>query len=176
MIDLTPACRQMSDLLSVVTDDQLELPTPCAEFTVRGLIEHVDEAVQGFTTLASAAPGPGDVRSHVLELAEAWSSPRAWAGETAVAGVHLRNELWGNIALTEVVVHGWDLARATGRPFDLPDGTLRACLAHVRVFVPSAPLPELWGAPVSVVDDAPLVDQIVAVTGRVPGSAGRRAG
>lgn len=173
MIDLMPACRQMSDLLSSVTDDQLDLPTPCAEFTARGLIEHVDEAAQGFTTLASATPGPGGVRSHVLELAEAWSSPRAWEGDTAVAGVHLSNELWGNIALTEVVVHGWDLAQATGRPFDLPDDTLRACLAHVRVFVPSAPLPELWGAPVTVADDAPLLDQIVAVTGRAPDFAAR---
>ncbi|TDC92824.1 TIGR03086 family protein [Saccharopolyspora aridisoli] len=175
MIDLTPACRQLAGLLSAVTDDQLDLPTPCSEYAVSGLIAHVDEAAQGFTALASARPGVGDVRSHVLELAEAWSAPAAWEGETGVGGVPLRNEVWGRIALTEVVVHGWDLAQATGARFHLPEGTLRGCWAHVRVFVPSAPLPELWGPPVEVDDDAPLLDRIVAMTGRAPGLSGRCA-
>lgn len=175
MIDLTPACRRLAGLLSAVTDDQLDLPTPCSEYAVRGLIAHVDEAAQGFTALVSARPGPGDARSHVLELAEAWSAPAAWEGETEVGGVPLRNEVWGRIALTEMVVHGWDLAQATGARFHLPEDTLRACWAHVRVFVPSAPLPELWGPPVEVADDAPLLDRIVAMTGRAPGLSERCA-
>ncbi|GAB3684115.1 TIGR03086 family metal-binding protein [Saccharopolyspora tripterygii] len=175
MIDLTPACREFAALLSTVTDDQLDLPTPCSEYDVGEVIAHVDEAAQGFTALASARPGPGDARSHVLELGRAWSSPAAWGGETAAGGVLLRNEVWGRIALTEVVVHGWDLAQATGTPLHLTDDTLRACWAHVRVFVPSAPLPELWGPPVEVADDAPLLDRIVAMTGRDPGVSGRCA-
>ena len=175
MIDLTPACRELVGLLSAVTDDQLDLPTPCSEYAVRELIAHVDVAAQGFTALASGRPGPGDAPSHVLELARTWSSPAAWEGETAAGGVLLRNEVWGGIALTEVVVHGWDLAQATGARLHLGDDTLRACWAHVRVFVPSAPLPELWGRPVDVADDAPLLDRIVAMTGRAPGVSGRCA-
>lgn len=175
MIDLTPACRQMADLLEAVTDDQLALPTPCAEYAVGGLVEHVDEAAQGFTALASAEPGRGSARDHVVELAEAWSSPAAWEGETELGGVRLRNEVWGRIALTEVVVHGWDLAQAIGEPLQLPDDTLRTCLAHVSAFLPRAPLPELWGPPVVVGDDAPLLDRIVAITGRAPEVSGRCA-
>ena len=75
---------------------------------------------------------------------------------------------WAKIALTELMVHGWDLARATGQPFDLPEPTLRACLEHVAVFVPAAPLPELWDPPVAVAADAGLLDRIVAITGRTP--------
>lgn len=34
--------------------------------------------------------------------------------------------MWGRIALTEIGLHGWDLATATGQPFELPEGTLQA--------------------------------------------------
>jgi hypothetical protein len=75
----------------------------------------------------------------------------------------------GRIGLTELVVHAWDLARALDRPApELPDETLRACLDHVTVFVPGAPLPELWGDPVTPGADAGMLERIVAVTGRRP--------
>lgn len=101
-------------------------------------------------------------------LGEAWDDPEAWQGSTAAAGVELSNELWGTIALPEMVVHGWDIARSIGRPFDLPDDTLKACLDHVAEFVPRAPVPELWGPAVDVPADASPLDQIVAITGRTP--------
>jgi hypothetical protein len=48
-------------------------------------------------------------------LAAAWQEPSAWQGTTDL-GVTLTNEVWGRIALTEMVVHGWDLATATDQP------------------------------------------------------------
>ena len=118
--------------------------------------------------IASVLVGGGHVDGHVQALAVAWDDPAVWRGSTAVAGVELPNERWGMIALTELVVHGWDLARGTGQPFDLPDDTLRACLDHVAEFVPMAPFPDLWGPPVGVAADASVLDQIVAITGRTP--------
>ena len=73
------------------------------------------------------------------------------------AGVELSNTTWGKITLTELVVHGWDIAIAIGHPFDLPEHTLQACFDHVAVFVPNAPLPDLWGPPVEVPQDAALL-------------------
>jgi uncharacterized protein (TIGR03086 family) len=179
VIDLEPASRRMIELLAGVTDDQLADRTPCAAFTVGDLIDHVDGASQQFTALASHRPtepagdrfGPGwrgHVDGHLQALAVAWDDPAVWRGSTAVAGVELPNERWGRIALTELVVHGWDLARGTGQPFDLPDDTLQACLDHVAEFVPMAPFPDLWGPPVGVAADASVLDQIVAITGRTP--------
>ena len=55
------------------------------------------------------------------------------------------SDLWGKITLTELVVHGWDIATATGQPFDLPERTLQACFQHVATFVPNAPVLGLWG-------------------------------
>jgi uncharacterized protein (TIGR03086 family) len=185
VIDLEPASRRMIELLAGVTDDELAGPTPCAAFTVGDLIDHVDEASQQFAALAGHRPaepagdhGPADDRfgpgwrervgGHVAGLAVAWDDPAVWQGSTAGGSVELPNERWGKIALTELVVHGWDLARATGQPFDLPDDTLRACLDHVAEFVPEAPFPDLWGPPVEAAAGAPLLDRIVAITGRTP--------
>jgi hypothetical protein len=41
--------------------------------------------------------------------------------------------MWGKIALTELVVHGWDIAKATGQPFDLPEGTGQRPVAPVNI-------------------------------------------
>ena len=108
------------------------------------------------------------VAQHVLALGTAWDNPAAWEGSANVPGSDLSNELWGKITLTEIVVHGWDIAMATGQPFDLPEQTLQACLDHASKFVPNAAIPALWGPPVEVAPDATLLDQIVAVTGRRP--------
>ncbi len=183
VIDLKPACRQMIDVLAGVSDEHLTSPTRCTEYTVRDLITHVDEASQGFSGIArkdadTAAAEPaavnlGDdwrrsVAESVRALGDAWDDPAAWQGRTDAAGVDLPNDTWGKIALTEMVVHGWDLARATDQPFGLPDDTLRACYAHVATFVPNAPVEGLWGPAVEVPTDAPLIDRIVAITGRHP--------
>ncbi|RCG24844.1 TIGR03086 family protein [Streptomyces diacarni] len=188
MIDLKPACRRMTDVLAGVDDAQLNDPTPCTEYTVHGLIDHIDEAAGGLAALArggaEAARGGlgaaqpdgghfGDARRQrvaekVRALGEAWDDPAAWSGATDALGVELANELWGRIALTEMVVHGWDLAKATGQPYDLPRETLQACFEHVRSFVPRAPVEGLWGPSVEAPAHAPLLDRLVAVTGRRP--------
>lgn len=187
MIDLKPACRRMADVLAGVTNDQLTHATPCTDYTVRDLINHISEVSQGFAALARkdhAVVGNidntdnkamlqggdwcGPVTAQVLALGESWADPTAWQGRFDAGGVELSNELWGRIALTEMVVHGWDLATATGQPFDLPGTTLRACLEHVAAFVPQAPVPALWGPAVDIPDAAPLLDQIIAITGRTP--------
>lgn len=175
MIDLHPACRRMTDVLAGIGDDRLDGPTPCADYTVRDLIDHVGMVARGFGAVArkegDAVPPAvrrDGVAQHVADLGDAWDDPAAWQGSSSPGGLELSNELWGRIALTEMVVHGWDLAQATGQPFALPEETLRACLDHVAEFVPNAPVPELWGPAVGVGADAPLLDRIVAITGRTP--------
>jgi uncharacterized protein (TIGR03086 family) len=180
MIDLKPACEQMTGLVSEITNEQLAGPTPCTEYTVGGLIDHVDLVVQGATALALGSELPVAGYSHVepdwrdivtqnlQALGRAWDDPAAWEGIEGVPGSDLSNTTWGKITLTELVVHGWDIATAIGQTFDLPENTLQACFDHVAVFVPNAPLADLWGPPIEVSPDAPLLDRIVAITGRAP--------
>ncbi len=181
MIDLNPACEAMIKVLADVGDDRLTTPSPCTEFTVGDLIDHVDLVAQGATALAlgsSERPATGYsylepdwrdiVTEHLRALGKAWDDPAVWEGKGNVPGSDLSNSTWGKIALTELVVHGWDIATATGQGFDLPEQTLQACFEHVAVFVPNAPLPDLWGPPVEVPPDAALLDRILAITGRAP--------
>jgi uncharacterized protein (TIGR03086 family) len=178
MIDLKPACDKMSEVVSGVGSEQLSAPTPCTEYTVGDLIDHVDLVAQGATALARGSELPDAGYSHIepnwqdafvhhLEaLCEAWGDPDAWEGSGNVPGSDLSNTTWGKIALTELVVHGWDIAFATGQPFDLAERTLQACFDHVVVFVPNAPLPDPWGPPIEVPPDATLLVRILAITGR----------
>ncbi len=180
MIDLKPACEQMIEVVSGIANEQLVAPTPCIEYTVGDLIDHVDLVVLGATALALGRDLPeagystlkpdwqNIVIQHVRTLGKAWDDPAAWEGTGNVPGPDLSNTTWGKITLTELVVHGWDLANATDQPFDLPEPTVQACFDHVAVFVPNAPVPDLWGPPVEVSPDASQLDRIVAITGRVP--------
>ena len=186
MIDLKPACAGMTEVLRGVADDQLGARTPCDEYTVADLIDHVDLVTRGATALALGdggglagngpeavhlEPGWRDLLASRLEsLGAAWDDPDAWEGSGNVPGSDLANRTWARIALTELVVHGWDIARATGQRVDLPDATLQACLDHVVAFVPEAPVPGLFGPAVEVTGDASLLDRIVAATGRDPGA------
>ena len=152
---------------------------------------HVDQVARGAVALAArdedrmraaasivadgSRLGPGwrdELRGHLGAAASAWTDPAAWDLRVAVPGSDLGAPTWARITLTELVVHGWDLAIATGQPFDLPVPTVEACWDHVRVFVPDAPFPDLWGPPVAVGPGAPVLDRILATTGRDPSWSG----
>jgi len=186
VIDLNPACERMIVVLAGVTDSQLTNSSSCALWTVGDLIDHVDQLSLVFSALAihdivglqGVASDPDaahldpnwqdGISQHLRTLGESWNDPAAWKGSGNVPGSDLSNETWGKITLTELVVHGWDIARATGQHFDLPESTLRACFEHVAEFVPNAPVPALWGPSVDIASDEVLMDQIVAITGRRP--------
>jgi uncharacterized protein (TIGR03086 family) len=183
MIDLEPACHQMVLLLRGVGDEQLAGRTPCEKWNAGDLVDHVDQRAWQFAVLADGTgdlprlgdPSGGenlvdgwreDVARHVVSLIIPWSRPTAWQGSTEVGRLTLTNDLWGKWTLIEMVVHGWDLASATGQPFALPEPTLRACLDNVAEFTSRALFPDVWRLPVGLGSNAPLLDQILAITGR----------
>ncbi|NRQ51699.1 TIGR03086 family metal-binding protein [Aeromicrobium stalagmiti] len=185
--DLTRAAAAMADLLAGVRDDQLGGPTPCPALTVGDLVAHVHGLTQAFAAAAAKDLGPltstppsdgvallpDDWREtapgHLDGLATAWRDPVAWTGMTAAGGVDLPGEVAGLVAADEIVVHGWDLAQATGQDFDPGEEALAAAHAFL-VESRKGPVPaELFGPEVSVPSDAPLFDRVVGLAGRDPG-------
>ncbi|MFD4369514.1 hypothetical protein [Rhodococcus sp. NPDC058521] len=79
--------------------------------------------------------GRAVVAQCVRELGAAWDNPIAWQGYSTGGCVDLPNDVWGKIALTEIVVRSWDLARAVGSTVEFPDTVLVAVLDQVASFV-----------------------------------------
>jgi uncharacterized protein (TIGR03086 family) len=80
-------------------------------------------------------------------------------------------EIAGLIALDELVIHGWDVARASGQPFDCDPTLLEAVQGFVAQFAgpgQEAAREGLFGPVVDVSCDAPLLDQVVGLAGRDP--------
>lgn len=186
MIDLTPACRRTADVLMTVTDSQLNAATPCEHMRLDELLVHIGGLALAFTAAARKDFGPltdtppevgaqaldDDWRTsypvRLTELADAYADPSAWQGMTRAGGVDFPGEVGGLIALTEVVVHGWDVARATGQPYDVDAATAAAVLPHVTQSAAEGPVEGLFGPAIPVADDAPVMDRIVGLTGRDP--------
>ncbi|MEU1696467.1 TIGR03086 family metal-binding protein [Streptomyces hirsutus] len=188
-LDLGPQARIIARLAEGVTDAQLANGSPCPRYAVRHLLGHLaglsvafrdagrkDLGVTTDTSPDTALPDlrPGwreDLPAVLDELAEAWRDPRAWTGMTRAGGVDLPGEVAGAVAAGELVVHGWDLARATGQDY-APDP---AALEAARTFLLAAAAEPgrdggegIFGPVVPVPSDAPLLDRTVGLSGRDP--------
>ncbi|PRC58279.1 TIGR03086 family protein, partial [Mycobacterium sp. ITM-2017-0098] len=84
----------------------------------------------------------------------------AWEGMARAGGVDFPADVGGMIALTEVVVHGWDVAVTAGLDYDVPAEILEAVRDHVAAFSGGEPIDGLFAAAVPVADDAPLMDRV----------------
>lgn len=184
MLDLGPQARQVSALLDGVFDTQLAGPTPCESYAVGELLNHLlgltiafrDAARKdlGPTTQADpAAPRlPDDWRSRLPrqldELAAAWRSEAAWEGETQVGGVTLPGAAAGRFGLNELVLHGWDLARATSQPYTGDPGSVRASISLLSGLADPQARGTIFGPVIEAPEDAPLMDRAVALSGRRP--------
>jgi uncharacterized protein (TIGR03086 family) len=187
MLNLTPATGMLTQLVADIGDDQLGATTPCRGTTVADLLDHVDGLCLAFTAAAakdgvagSQAPsadgsrlGPDwrmRISGRLAQLATAWQDETAWAGMTRAGGVDLPGGVAGQVAINEIVVHGWDIAAATGHDYACETELIQAAFAFVQSAVAQNPdgSPGLFGPPASVPESAPLLDRLIGLTGRDP--------
>ena len=188
---LTRACASTRSILERVTREQLTAPTPCREWLVRDLINHIVGATQFFADLAEQGSSPED---------EEW--PNYADGDfTAAFGQQARRALAGfsapgamdrimalpigpapgsrciQVATGEIFVHGWDLAQATGQAMPPDEGVADALLssewmalcAEVRNGDPPVFAPEI-----DVPSEAPAAARLAGFLGRDPNWPGRQ--
>ena len=189
MAELGPAAKRMADLIEGVPDELLGAPTPCPEYTLGDLVDHVEGFALAFTAAAkkdtagmTSGRASGDasrlgddwrtrIPRHLAALADAWRDPAAWTGMTMAGGIDLPGELAGIIALDELVVHGWDVARASGQDFDQDRASLEAVFEFVKQFSGAgqeAAREGMFGPEVAVPEAAPPLDRLIGLTGRDP--------
>ncbi len=112
---------------------QLGDPTPCSEFDVRALLNHVIGGNLRFVAIAQGEPGAavpatGDFvtddavspyRESAAALSRAWSDPAVLERTVKMPFGDFPGEFALGIHIVETVVHSWDLSKATGQPTEL---------------------------------------------------------
>ncbi|WP_100444408.1 TIGR03086 family metal-binding protein [Glycomyces xiaoerkulensis] len=186
-IDFRNVTDQAATLLKGIEDAHLPGPTPCEGMTVAGLVNHMLGLTVAFTGAAKKERGPHtdtppgtpppeierDWRTllpgRLAALADAWADPAAWDGEATAGGVTMPARVTGLVALNEVAVHGWDLARATGQDYLIPTPVVETLLEHNRAFAEDPAAREgLYGPAVDIAPEAPSQDRLLGLTGRDP--------
>ncbi|MGF7238691.1 MAG: TIGR03086 family metal-binding protein [Frankia sp.] len=189
VIDLEPATRATADLIGGIDDALLDAPTPCPDYTLGDLLDHIGGLALAFAAAATKKTGdatsraPAVVASRLGEdwrtriprdlaaMARAWRDPSAWSGMTRVGGIDLPGEVAGVVGLDEVVIHGWDVARASGQVYDVDQGPLVVVHDFLQRSADSARGSDRgpFGPPIRVPDTAPLLERAVGLSGRDPG-------
>ena len=167
---LKPAVEPTLAVLRAIGPDQLDRPTPCADFTVRALLTHLSEwaPILGAAGGGTAAPA-SSLPDQLAWLADVWSQPSAWAGTTTMGGGDpLPARLVGGMALGEIVVHGWDLARATGQTVSWDDEVLTFLHREVEGTAELGRQVKAYGPEVAVPGGASVLDRTLGLTGRDP--------
>jgi len=184
--DLQAAARLTASIVTGVGDEQLDNPTPCTERTVEQLLAHIDGLSQAFAAAAAKNFGPltdtdpeeargalGDfwrtrVPAQLAALAQAWSDLSAWDGMTRAGGIDLPGQVAGLVALDEVAIHGWDLAVATGQPYEPDDATVAVVHGFLVESRKESVPEELFGPVVDVAAEEPTFDRALGLAGRDP--------
>ena len=181
---VTSAAAVFTEIVRNVKPNQLAGPTPCTEYDVRKLINHLlfwgpslAGAARKETVLPPAAKESdvdlvaGDWSAALVaqarDTAAAWAEPGAWDGVTNMGGpMELPAELVGGMVAGELVIHGWDLARATGQRPGWSAELLAYARGEVARSVELGRQLGMYGPQVAAGES--MLDQVVGLSGRDP--------
>lgn len=163
-------------VLANVRPDQLDAPTPCAEWTVRDLIEHVlggNERVVQWAGSSEQPPARPDnpIDAHRATAAAAQGVFAAPGGMDTVFELpfgQVPGQVFIGMRTTDVLTHAWDLATATGQPRDLDPELATTQLTRIRDGIP----PQFRGPGMPFGEEQPCppggspTDQLAAFLGR----------
>ena len=169
---LESALDQTGTVLRGVSADQRELPTPCPEFDVGQLVDHLVGWATSFAARVSGGSADQDPNQF-----RAGPDPASQFDAAARAilrgyreGSQASRELPLGILLMEFVTHGWDLATATGQEYPVDPAVAEAALqAGRQMLQPQYRGPgKTFGNEVDVPESAAALDRLVAFLGRDP--------
>ncbi|ELP47981.1 hypothetical protein D522_01616 [Mycobacterium avium subsp. paratuberculosis S5] len=171
------ALRVMQQVLHPIAADDMSRPTPCAQFDVTRLTDHLLKSLEALGGMAGAdvpdhADSGDSVERQVIAVArpalDAWRQ-RGLDGTVSFGGGEMPARNACAILALELLVHAWDYARAVGRDVRAPEPLAEYVLglAH-RVIRPEVRGQAGFDDPVEVPADADALTKLVAFTGRNP--------
>jgi uncharacterized protein (TIGR03086 family) len=183
--ELEQAFATTRNVLVNVKPDQMDDATPCQSWKVRDLVNHIVAGSQWFgSTMDSGDSGPmsgetpdftdGDYVATfddgVKKAMHAFGTPGALDKTVKLPFGEFPGRAFLGLATTDTLVHGWDLAKATGQPTDFDAGLSKQVFDNAKQTIPDtfrgvdgkAPFGPELDAPAG----APPVDQLAAYLGR----------
>lgn len=148
--DYFGALEWVGGLMSATAQEQLDLPTPCADYSVRDLIGHLVGTAHRSTGTAQrvstrhiphVVTNVADEDLAATYISIAHDIQRLWRPFASDAQV---TAPWGPCTAlealrgftVETVTHGWDLAVATGQPREAPNQIADRCLVFASAVIP----------------------------------------
>lgn len=165
-----------------VTPDLFGGPTPCADWDVRTLMNHVLQVVSAFTLAGRGQPVADDLWARDLmddggadrfdeesrAALVAWGRPEAWEGEVALGSSRLPVPLAATMLVSDLAIHGWDLARASGQRYRCTDDVAGVTYGFVTGMGEQGRQMGIFAAPHPVTGDASMFERALALSGRDP--------
>ncbi|KQO63180.1 TIGR03086 family metal-binding protein [Curtobacterium sp. Leaf261] len=171
------AAAEFGRRLTAVTD--WDAPTPDTEWTTRDLVTHVIDEQRWIPLLLSGCAyeqAEADLEPIGDDLVAAWqrfsaAASAAWSSASLDTDVHLQTDTvsageYLREQTSDIAIHSWDLARATGADEHLDDGLVEAVWTVFEPQIDSLAASGLYDAPIQVDDHATLQTRLLAVTGR----------
>ncbi|BBZ19690.1 TIGR03086 family metal-binding protein [Mycolicibacterium gadium] len=167
----------LQHVLHGIADDDLEKQTPCREFDVAGLTDHLMNSI---TVLGGAAGAefPERDRTDSVErqvvlagrpALDAWKR-RGLDGTVPFGNGEAPATMMAGILSLEFLVHAWDYALAVGRELNAPDSLTDYVMGlATKVITPQGRARAGFDDPVDIPADAASLDRLLAFTGRRPG-------
>ncbi|MFI1159861.1 TIGR03086 family metal-binding protein [Streptomyces sioyaensis] len=172
--------RDVMALVAAVRPGDLALPTPCAGWTVRQLLDHMVWENLMATSIAEDAPRTDHTADHLGDDPLAAYADSARAALAAFTGSGMLHRTYGPYeapgamlvqqVVVELLAHGWDLARATGAPTVLAPEVAEETLAAARRLYGAAPRTagSSFGPERPAPAGASAADRLAAFLGRDP--------
>jgi uncharacterized protein (TIGR03086 family) len=166
----------LQQVLHTVAGDDMSRQTPCTQFNVAQLTEHLLNSITAIGGMAGAEMPATDesdsperrVVSAARPALDAWHR-RGLEGNVPFGKGEMPAKGACGILSLEFLVHAWDYARAVGHDVNAPEPLAEYVLSLARATIQ----PELrsragFDDPVAVAEDADALDRLVAFTGRNP--------
>jgi uncharacterized protein (TIGR03086 family) len=182
---LSEVLATTQQLVGEIHDAQWTSPTPCTDWNVRDLVNHLVNGNLGFADLPHGRPPSGEdihrgagvdrlgeapvltYRYAANALLAAFRRPGALDQPITVAIGTVPGVVAVHLRIIETLVHAWDLALATGRSVGFPDDVVEQELAISQERLTGAPAGRwLFAPPRSAPVDAPALDRLAARLGR----------
>jgi uncharacterized protein (TIGR03086 family) len=174
---MAAAAERTVPVVHGIDDERLSDPTPCAQFQVRDLMNHLFQVVVNFRALATKQAVDFDSKPDFLEgdwrnrfadetrrLVDAWSDPAAMEGISPRMG--LPQPLVANLVLVDLTVHGWDLSQSTGQAYTPSAEVVAAVTPFTEQMAPMGRERGVFAEMTEFPPDADEFTRLLALTGR----------